>query len=990
MTKPLIAVPFSCSRIAATTAREQCHNVRLKRDLPRHITTCITWDALSVIRYRTTIETAMSSSSYPSLSNINSHARAFYSTKRLAATVPITKNSNDGSNFTGPLKSKTTAWLEEQKSSQGATWTRKDVALGRSLFNDWLRLPHSNLDRAPWAHGVFLRWVQECLACGPTKSDAPVMTTLPELMNMLHRVLFAWRKHALEGHHNYDSSAPVEDSMKLLNAMESLCETTNNHHVLPGPKAYSLVFSTLSLCPDNLPFACDDALALLGQYTQEPQRNRLGTESDLIVWNSCLHALAKCSRFHRKAPQQSEKLLESMIDESSSLVPVQKRSTTTVVTKPPRPDVVSFASVLDAWATSSQPGSARRAHAILDRMVAAPQQNQEHLPHPNTVCFNICIGAYAKKQEHGSAQHAQDLLDCMLKHSGNEIQPDRRSFVSAMKAWANCTEDPLAAEKAEALLEQLQELYHKTSNESFRPTGGCYAVVLDAWARKPNSGAKVESMLRAMEEELTKSNVATDSEDPKHGQSSIQAGYLAAIRAWGNTRKDIEAPEHAERLLYYMEEQSSLDIQKEIAPNATIYSAVIAAWSQSSRADAPERAIRILRRMQERNSKIQPDTVVFNSVLNVLAKQGDSRGTVALLKEMEDQVCNAKPDSVSYATVIHAFSRCRNTPGAAQQATELLQHLIDLYVKYRRDDLRPTPFAFSSAIVAWSNSGEIDCGERGEEIFWQMLKLPETFADDGVCPKPNTLVCNSVLRAWSLSNTGGAPDRAEKFLQWMHDQVLVGNEDVKPDIVSYVYVMRTWMQSRRASSVRQIEKHLNTMVAVSKNIEDHPLCPNASTYNLLLESIKNSSDNDRAQKCQLLLNQLVEASNNRKEQLYDLASFHIALMACLPSIRIRKTNRVTALDTVKAIFGDLKSANEISSMRVSNTIIETLLLVLVSVSDGDLDETFLFDVFKFSSTRAGEFGLQQILTALQKRISQEQFLLLLSMEEQYQQRPQYV
>ena len=926
----------------------------------------------------------MSSSSYPSLLNFNQHARASYSTKKTNVTVPITKNSNDASNFTGPLKSKTRAWLEEQKSSQGSTWTRKDVALGRSLLNDWLRLPHSNPDRAPWAHSVFLEWVQECSGCGQPK-DAPVMATLPELMDTLHRVLFAWRKHALEGHHDNDNTTPVEDSTKLLNAMESLYETTNNQRVLPGPKAFSLVFGTLSLCPDKLPFACDDALALLNQYTQKPQRNKLGMEADLIVWNSCLHALAKCSRFYRKAPQQSEHLLESMINGSWSL-PAKKRNATTVVAKPPRPDVVSFASVLDAWATSSQPGSARRAHAILNRMMVAPQQNQQHLPRPNTACFNICIGAYAKRQEHYSAQHAQNLLDYMLKHSDNdEIQPDRRSFVSTMKAWANCTDDPRAAKKAEGLLELLQQFYHKSSNESFRPTGDCYAVVLDAWARKPNSGAKVESMLRVMEEELAKSNVATDNEDPKHGQGSIQAGYLAAIRAWGNTREDIEAPEHAERLLHYMEEQSSLDNRKGITPNATIYSAVIATWSQSSRADAPERALRILHRMQNRNSKIQPGTVVFNSVMNVLAKQGDSRGSLALLKKMEDPICNAKPDSVSYATVIHAFSRSRNTPGAAQQATEILHDLIDLYVKYRQDDIRPTPFAFSSAIAAWSNSGEIDCGERGEDIFWEMLKLRENFADDVACPQPNTLVCNSVLRAWSLSHAGSAPDRAEKFLQWMHDQVLVGNEDVMPDIVSYVYVMRTWMQSRRASSVRQIEKHLDTLVTVSENEEEHPLCPNASTYNLLLESIKRSSDNDRAQKCQIILNQLVEASSNRKDPLYDLASFHIALMACLPSIRIRKSNQNVAVDTVKEIFRNFKSANEISSLRVSNTIIETLLLVFVSVGGGELDKAFLFDVFEFSSTRAGELDLQEILMSLQKRLPQEQYLRLVIMEEQFQQ-----
>ena len=334
--------------------------------------------------------------------------------------------------------------------------------------------------------------------------------------------------------------------------------------------------------------------------------------------------------------------------------------------------------------------------------------------------------------------------------------------------------------------------------------------------------------------------------------------------------------------------------------------------------------------------------------------------------------------------LLKAPDRVGHSLQAAQRATELLEELVDLYKQYGHEDMRPTPFAYSSAITAWSNSREVDCGERAEDIFWEMWKLPERAGNDVAIAKPNTLVCNSVLRAWSLSQTGSAPDRAEEFFHWMHDQVkIAGNSRVSPDLVSYIYVMRTWVQSRRASSVRRIESHLNAMVDVSKNEESHPLCPNASTYNLLLEAIKISTDNDRAQKCQLLLNQLVNASYNRKEKLWDLTSFHIALKACLPSIRVSKANRLATVEVVRAIFENLKSVSESSSVRLSNQIIETLLRVFLSVSEGGSDRRFLVEVFKFCSTKKGDLDIRLILASLQEHLKEEQYSSLVRLEDEF-------
>ena len=88
-----------------------------------------------------------------------------------------------------------------------------------------------------------------------------MLATLPELMEMLHRILFAWRKHVLEGHNDddrkksdMDSLAPLDKSIELLDIMEELYKTTNNQQVLAGSKSFSLVLSTMSHFPDKLSF----------------------------------------------------------------------------------------------------------------------------------------------------------------------------------------------------------------------------------------------------------------------------------------------------------------------------------------------------------------------------------------------------------------------------------------------------------------------------------------------------------------------------------------------------------------------------------------------------------------------------------------------------------------------------------------------------------------------------------------------------------------
>ena len=878
------------------------------------------------------------------------------------------------------LAEKTRLWLK----TPSASWSSNDVALGRSLLEDWLRLPSSHPERPIWAHRILSQWIRTYSA----SNNQPKMIS-SEVLDMLHRVLYAWRMRVTEVvDAELEDIGIYEECRTLLDRMEQLYQETRDPGVRPGDKAYSVLLQILALSsPQDHPDACQEAIHLLQQCVEQRENN--AKAPDVIVWNSCLHVLAKHSSYQPDAPEQAEALLDCMMRGG----PLSKTNSTRIVmsARPPLPDTTSFASVLEVWSNSGRPGAAERANAILDRMI---QQTNPLVPLPNTTCFNICIDAYSKsskdhpKHPNDAAQRAQALLDSMLRSNQDPTftaQPDHISFLSTMNAWAKYADHDTsnnAAHQAEALLKQMTTLYEETGDARIRPTPSCYAVVLDAWSRRPNVGPKVEYLLQEMEEDLTKYFTEENEEEYQMPASSssregspLKSSFLAAIRAWGNTTNNPDAPENAEKIMQRMECQ----LEAELLPCAKIYSAVIAAWSKSGRSDAPERALALLRQMQKKeaaNCHIRPNTIVFNSVLDVFAKAGDSKLAESLLREMKALHArgerDVQPDNVSYSTVMNALAKSPYSFEAAELATDLLEELTQLYHEEGDEKLKPSVYTFSSAIMAWSNSNHVHCGEKAEEIFWKMVNSSEL--EGGV--KPNTVVCNCLLRAWSRSMEGEAPERADYVLKWMDEQVRMGsNDSVMPDRTTFHYAMQTWAKSRRLRATRRIEDLINRMIHESNNNPLHPLFPDAKCYNSLFLAIQYSKRRDKAIKSLTLLERLMTTSPNNAVKHWNQQSFQSVFLACLHTPNHTKESIKATKKVLQTTFNHLRSIEE----PVPEKTIE--LALRASAWIGDTNDAFLVDVFRFCHERSSEVDVKKVLKILQSSTPPAMYKLFADSEE---------
>lgn len=71
---------------------------------------------------------------------------------------------------------------------------------------------------------------------------------------------------------------------------------------------------------------------------------------------------------------------------------------------------------------------------------------------------------------------------------------------SLVDAWAKSGEGVSAAQRAEAILQEMNRIYQTTGQENLRPTTGIFNAVINAWARsrEKTAPARAEQILQWM------------------------------------------------------------------------------------------------------------------------------------------------------------------------------------------------------------------------------------------------------------------------------------------------------------------------------------------------------------------------------------------------------------------------------------------------------------------------------------------------------------
>jgi hypothetical protein len=435
--------------------------------------------------------------------------------------------------------------------------------------------------------------------------------------------------------------------------------------------------------------------------------------------------------------------------------------------------------------------------------------------------------------------------------SAKGIRPNEKSYLLVIKAWVK-SRDPCAVEEIKRILSQVNAISPSSTeceddNEVriMRPTIEWYNYFLYALAHRtssnnPNEDAEYSlSLLNHLKAQCIK--------DPRLRPDCNTYKQVIAIHA---KTKSFSGALTAQSLFEEMMNGVNSTATAWV-PTTDVFNSLMNCWLKSGPKGARSRIEYLLRNMVElRDSGFDsaaPDLVSVNTAISAIARsqRKDSvRKAHFILKNMESMY-GVKPDATSYNLVIDAYAKSRDLQGG-QKAEQLLKEMEVQFCQGNRE-IMPNTFTYSTVIDARSN--DRDSGKHAEELLDRMNQIHKLY--DGAIP--DTAVYNSVMNVYSIQGDKQSVNRIKAILEFMEDSFAQGNENLKPNIISYNTVLKAFAYAREdcTKDARALLERL-----VSRNLTD--VAADAISYTTVISCYARSDLPRKAKIAENLLHQMVD------------------------------------------------------------------------------------------------------------------------------------
>ena len=365
-----------------------------------------------------------------------------------------------------------------------------------------------------------------------------------------------------------------------------------------------------------------------------------------------------------------------------------------------------------------------------------------------------------------------------------------------IKAWRHSNKGEIAAERAERLLDWMDNLHDDDEATSMllpRPNYQTYASVISIWS----DAAVVES---------SKGNAAatattTTTNNTKSIPHATKLGFDCAKRAEDLLMRMQAKHEELQRLSV---SDRDLPYNSELQPDTNTFNSVLCAWSYirgGTKASAI-RAMRILDLMQELHhfqssdapswqgiglSKVQPNLFTYKCVIHAWGHASHTlegpdraeeilRHMLSISKAGNNLNKEVLPDEDCFHIVMKAHAELVRRRGKgdianadrARQVTDLLNWMELLALRRTKPKIEPTTESYRIALSAWAWSHHIDAPKQAEEILFRMIRACELnrnnvndiqkglgSKDDTVTPEVRDF--NTVINCCSFARGVGLP-----------------------------------------------------------------------------------------------------------------------------------------------------------------------------------------------------------------------------------------
>jgi hypothetical protein len=362
-------------------------------------------------------------------------------------------------------------------------------------------------------------------------------------------------------------------------------------------------------------------------------------------------------------------------------------------------DLITYASVISAWATSGM-----RAHAVSRAEELLREIEDDDVLEPNTVVLNAVMSAWVKSKNPAAVDRTEEILR-QMEASTSCPKPDLISYNTHLHALSMHAKIPGNAQRADDLLRQMEARCEE-------PVGGAalafalappnlfsYNLVIDAWLRssEPNAAMRAAEVLRKL--------VKRDNVDPDTFSFNQVLSALSRSTIKGATRM-------AEELLVYMEDAHESGVHPNAKPDIASYTSVIVAHSRGGQEGAAERAQLMLHQIKARYESgaeiMRPNRVCYNALIDCWAKSGEgtlgARKAEGLLQEMQSM---HEAGDVSMAPNIHTYNALLNawarsgTRCCGLKAEYYLDRMWELY-KGGNTKVKPNDQSYNTVSLGWS------------------------------------------------------------------------------------------------------------------------------------------------------------------------------------------------------------------------------------------------------------------------------------------------
>lgn len=458
-----------------------------------------------------------------------------------------------------------------------------------------------------------------------------------------------------------------------------------------------------------------------------------------------------------------------------------------------------------------------------------------------------------------------------------DVEPDGVTFTTLIYGWSKGVSHlanlPEAGYRAEELLLELEQLPPEKVRGDFKTTKAYNSVII-AWSKSgdPLAADRVEALLSQLEDKYFDGCL-----DARPDKST----FICMIDAYAKARIP-DAEERCEALLQRMKHYQENLCFDDLKPDRSIYNAVLNAVAKSSQPTSVDKAEDILTMMQlSLEPDLQPDIVTYATVIDCHTKCGDGCSRAEeLLRFVEGTYRGGnkflEPNAVFYSAILQAWAKTATLSGA-NKAEELLrrnQALFEEGSKYAK----PHGIMFNAVMDAIARSGDPRGGQRAEELLHEMEILYKAGDED---MKPTRRSFNAVILAYRNQGDSGA--QVIHFLSQMEDLADAGRYEVMPDVVSYNCALSAMVDSEKD------EQAVFRARDILKRMKLRNIIPDVRTYGPVIEAWLDHESDEARFVAETMLEDLERQVENIQQRPKSLRSgYEEQVLAIVNSYRGRR------------------------------------------------------------------------------------------------------